>query len=122
MRHSKDKKFQNYKIKLGNFQKINIVVILICLLPIIVSIIYVFYFGVNVTFGDQWETVVIIDKITSGNFKFSDLLLPHNEHIIFFPHIFILLLGFITKFNNLVEMFIIIFLLVVSFLIFCLYF
>ena len=122
MRHSKDKKFQNYKTKLGNFQKINIVVILICLLPIIVSIIYVFYFGVNVTFGDQWETVVIIDKITSGNFKFYDLLLPHNEHIIFFPHIFILLLGFITKFNNLVEMFVVIFLLMISFLIFCLYF
>ncbi|NQT66645.1 MAG: hypothetical protein HQ569_03595 [Actinobacteria bacterium] len=111
-----------FDIKTNNFKKINFIVLIICLLPIIFSFIYVFYYGVNLVFYDQWNNVVVIDKIINGTFHFSDLLKPHNEHIIFFPNIFVLLIAFLTKYNTIVEMYIIIFLLIISFYIFYLYF
>ena len=83
---------------------------------------YVFYCGVNVIVSGEWEIVSIIKKILNGTIKLSDLFMPHNQHIIFFPRIFKILFAFLTKYNNIAEMYVILFLMMVSFSIFYLYF
>jgi len=96
--------------------------IIVLLFPILFSFAYVFKYGVNVVHWDQWETVVILEKIINGTFKISDLFLPHNEHIIFFPHLLVLLLAYITKYNNIFEMYVVLIILLACFLLFFLYF
>ena len=106
-----------------NFNKLKITFfILLCISPIVFAFIYVFKFGVNVVYYDQWETVVILKNIINGTFKLSDLFYPHNEHIIFFPHLLILLLAYVTKYNNVAEMYVIEIIFLFCLLIFFLYF
>ena len=104
------------------YHKLNVIVLLVCITPIILSFLYIFIYGVNVVFWDQWETVVIFDKIVNSTFNLTDLLIPHNEHIIFFPHIFIILIAFLVKYNNIVEMCVVLILLFSILLIIFFYF
>ena len=81
------------------------------------------FYGVNVAFFDQWDLVVVsLDKISNGTFNLSDIFTLYYEHILFFPHIFMILLSLLTRFNNIAEMFTILFLLIVSLSVFYLYF
>lgn len=107
-------------MKLNN--KRNIAILIISLIPVVLAYFYVLYFGVNVIVNDEWEIVATIDKIFSGNCSFNHLIQPHNEHIIFFPQIFMILLAILSKFNNLVESYTILFLLVTALFIYYLYF
>ena len=66
-----------------NFNKLKIIFfILLCLSPIVFAFIYVFKFGVNVVYCDQWETVVILKNIINGTFKLSDLFFKTTLMII----------------------------------------
>ena len=109
-------------IKLRELKKRNILFIAIYFLPIILSFVFVLYYGVNVIVNDEWEIVVNIDKIIKGTCDFSHLARPHNEHIIFFPQIFMILLAFLTRYNNMAEMCSVLFLLMISLFVFYQYF
>jgi len=103
-------------------KKRDILAIAIYFIPIILSFAFVLYYGVNVIVNDEWEIVVTVDKIINGTCSFSHLTRPHNEHIIFFPQLFMLLLVFLTKFNNIAEMCSVLFLLMISLFVFYQYF
>ncbi len=84
------------------------------LLPVALSLLYVYSFGVSVVYADQWAEVDLFSKLASGNLTTSDLFKPHNEHRIFFPRIVMLSLGTMTELNNLAEMYFTQFLLLVT--------
>jgi hypothetical protein len=84
---------------------INIIASLLILLPAALAFLYVREFGVNVPYWDDWRVVPLLDKLATGTLKMSDLWPQHNEHRIFFPLIAQLLLGSLTKFNTVAEMY-----------------
>jgi len=82
-----------------------VIVILVITLPVVLSFFFVKTYGVNVVFWDQWEIVPLFDKFFTGHLSFADLFARHNEHRIFFPRVVMLLLGVITHYNNVAEMY-----------------
>lgn len=83
---------------------------------------YIFLFGVNVVFWDEWDIVPLFQKLHGGTLGFSDLFLPHNEHRILFPKLVFLLVDTISRYNTVVEMFCIFAFLCGTFIIFFLAF
>ena len=77
---------------------------LLLALPPILGLIYIKFFGVNAVFWDQWELVPLIEKMYTGSLNLSDLFSQHNEHRIFFPRIIMLILAYMTHYNNIAEM------------------
>jgi hypothetical protein len=75
------------------------------LLPAALAFLYVRAFGVNVVHWDQWDVVPLFGELSSGTLGFSDLFAQHSEHRIFFPRIAMLLLGTVTKYNTVAEMY-----------------
>jgi hypothetical protein len=86
---------------------IRLVSYLLILLPAALALLYVRAFGVSVVFTDAWAMVSIFDKWSSGKLRFSDLFAQHLEHRMFFPKSIELLLGNITKYDNVAEMYLI---------------
>jgi hypothetical protein len=80
---------------------------LLILLPAVLALLYVRAFGVSVVYFDAWSVVRLFDKWSSGTFSLLDLMDQHNEHRMFFPKGFELLLGWITGYDNVVEMYVI---------------
>lgn len=105
-----------YKIK-------KIIIIFIILFPAIFSLMYIFMFGSNSIYWDQWYLVDFIGKIYNDeNLKFIDFFLPHFQHIIFFPRLLMLLLAFLTKYNIFAELLVIFVILLLIAIIFLYYF
>jgi hypothetical protein len=77
------------------------------LLPVALGFLYVHAFGVSVVFSDAWSMVRLFDKWSSGRLSLSDLFDQHNEHRMFFPEGVELLLGSITKYDNVAEMYLV---------------
>ena len=77
------------------------------LLPAVLALLYVRAFGVSVVHHDAWEMVPLFDKWSSGTLGVSDLYRQHNEHRMFFPKGVELLLGSVTNYDNITEMYLI---------------
>jgi hypothetical protein len=77
------------------------------LIPAALPYFYVRAFGVNVVFADAWDMVLVFRKFFSGRLGFADLYAQHNEHRMFFPKVAELLLGLLTRYNNVAEMYLI---------------
>lgn len=75
------------------------------LVPVVLAFVYVYRFGINVPFSDQWAEVPLFNKLSYGRLGLSDLFAQHNEHRIFFPRIVMLLLGTATAYNVVAEMY-----------------
>jgi hypothetical protein len=84
---------------------ISIIASLLIFLPPALGFLYVHQFGVNVPYWDQWWFVPLFEKLSTGTLGMSDLWFQNNEHRILFPRIVMLLLGDITKYNNVAEMY-----------------
>ncbi len=80
-------------------------VILLILSPAILEAIYIRSFGVNVVTWDQWDFVPFIERSFGNNLSICDLFGQHNEHRLFFPRIAMLILVYISSYNNLYEMY-----------------
>lgn len=97
-------------------------IILLMIFPALLCFAFIKIYGVNVVFWDQWELVPLFDKMYTGHLTFADLFAQHNEHRIFFPRIIMLLMGAITHYNNLAEMYFSWFLMcLISYVIFIVY-
>src|SRR5215210_5416917 len=72
---------------------------LLVLLPAVL-VVYVRAFGVSIVFGDAWAMEPLFDKWSSGTLRLSDLFNQHLEHRMFFPKGVQLLLGVVTRYNN----------------------
>lgn len=80
---------------------------LLVALPVAIGFSYVYLFGVNVVWRDEWHIVTLLHKLSSGRLTVLDLWEPHNEHRFFFPRVAILLLAVLTKWNTIAEMYLI---------------
>ena len=65
---------------------------------------YVWLFGVNVVFYDEWFVVLLIQRATTGRLSIADLFAQHNESRPFFPRLVMLALDTVTRFNTVAEM------------------
>jgi hypothetical protein len=74
------------------------------LFPILLIIWCVFKYGMNVPFMDQWTIVDLLKLASEGNLNLSHLSMQHNEHRIILPKLIFLALGFVSKWNTLLEM------------------
>ena len=86
---------------------IKLVSCFLILLPAVLGVLYVRAFGVSVVYYDAWSVVRLFEKWSSGMLGLSDLFDQHLEHRIFFPRVVELLLGGITGYDNVVEMYLI---------------
>lgn len=82
-----------------------VIIIALMVTPAVISLLFIRAYGVNVCFWDQWDFIPLLDKMFSGQLSFTDLYAQHNEHRIFFPRLIMLLLGLITHYNNVAEMY-----------------
>ena len=80
-------------------------VVLLVLSPAILEAIYIKIFGVNVLFWDQCKFVPYIEKLYTNNISFFDLFQQDNEHRPFFPRIIMLVLAYVSNYNNIYEMY-----------------
>lgn len=78
---------------------------LVVILPALLLLYYVGVFGVNVFRRDEWHMISLIQKAMLGTLSFSDLFAQCNEHRILFPRIAMLIIGRLTRWNNVAEMF-----------------
>src|SRR5215211_2075185 len=93
----------------GTFRRVVAVVSwLLILIPAALPYLYVRAFGVNVVFADAWDMVLVFRKFFSGRLTFADLYAQHNEHRMFFPKGAELLLGLLTRYNNVAEMYVVV--------------
>jgi hypothetical protein len=81
---------------------------LLILIPAALPYLCVRAFGVNVVFADAWDMVLVFHKFFSGRLTFADLYAQHNEHRMFFPKGAELLLGLLTRYNNVAEMYVVV--------------
>jgi len=77
------------------------------LAPAVAGFLYVRAFGVSVVFSDAWSMVRLFEGWHSGTLSVSELWAPHNEHRMLFPKGVELLLGLLTKYDNVAEMYLI---------------
>lgn len=103
------------------FKAYYIFLIFLVLLPIVFSFIFVYYNGVNVITVDEDYFTNLVYKAYKSQLGAQELLKPHNEHIIFFPAVFKIGLAFLTKYNTKVEMYFILFILLLCLLIIFIY-
>jgi hypothetical protein len=80
---------------------------LLVALPVAMGFLYVYLFGVNVVWNDEWEMVGKFHALSSGKLPILDLWAQHNEHRFVFPRVVILLLGTLTRWNTVAEMYLI---------------
>ena len=69
-------------------------------LPVAIYLLFIYHYGVNMLWLDQWYNVELI-----GHPSFSALWAQHSEHRIFFPNLIVLLLAHTTHLNIVFEEF-----------------
>ena len=75
--------------------------VVVLLFPPALGSLYVWLFGVNVVYGDEWRFAILFDEP-----NLARLWVQLNEHRIFVPKVVILSLGSLTKWNTVVEMYV----------------
>ncbi|MCX6006870.1 MAG: hypothetical protein NTZ34_06375 [Chloroflexi bacterium] len=81
------------------------IIVIVLALPAVIAFLFIARYGVNVVFGDQWDFVPLWDKFYSGTLSFNDLTIQINEHRALVYYVIMLMLGSITHWNNVAEMF-----------------
>ncbi|WP_157871836.1 hypothetical protein [Gloeothece verrucosa] len=76
---------------------------------------YVYRFGVNVPFYDDWALVYLFEQLHKGTTSFNDFFVQHNEHRIVFPKVIFAILAFASNWNIKLEMYFSVFLSVINF-------
>ena len=78
--------------------------LLLALLPPAFLAWFIYRFGVDVPFADQWDFVPLLDQLYSGRLTFEALISQHNEHRFLFPKMIMLALAYWSDWNVLWEM------------------
>ena len=84
-------------------RNVQILTILGFTIPIVVYLWYLRHYGLNVVYGDQWDTVSRIGLSYRGKLTLSSLWAQHNENRIFFPNLIALTLSRVAAFNVVLE-------------------
>ena len=81
---------------------------LLILLPILLGFYFVHAYGANMAWGDQWDGMLpLFEKWFAGTLNFGDFWAQHNEHRHFLPRMLMFVLGLLTKWNTVAEMYVI---------------
>jgi hypothetical protein len=92
--------------------------VLLAFLPMAIVGIYIFLFGLNIPFLDQWEVVSLLEKKQQGLLTLSDLFAQHNEHRPFFPRLIWIALSTFTHYNINIQLWMNLFLAISTFVFF----
>jgi hypothetical protein len=77
----------------------------ICLLILLSIFVYIYVFGVNIIFLDEWAFVPMLKKYQAEGLSWELLFKQHNEHRIFFPRLFYIETVPLTHMNSLPYMY-----------------
>ncbi len=89
----------------ANPKKLKYIALVLILAPVILGFAYVFLFGVNIPYYDEWVVVQLFEKYQTGELNFSDFYAQHNEHRILFPRVILLIIGILSRFDTVIEMY-----------------
>jgi hypothetical protein len=95
-----------------------IIILLLASLPILFIAIYIWRFGVNIPFMDQWDELYLWIHRQRGPLVMIDLLIQHNEHRPFLPRLIWLTLAAFTSYNVNAELWVNFFIALGTFLFF----
>lgn len=79
---------------------------MVAALPPVIVAGYIFLFGLNIPFWDQWDFSSQLFKIQETGVSFDQLISQHNEHRPFFPRIIWIGLARLTQYNVNAELWI----------------
>jgi hypothetical protein len=85
--------------------RLNRLLFVVALLPVLLIVAVINRYGVNVPFGDEWSNLTLLGKWDARQLSFADFFQEHNGHRIFFPRLFYLTLAWLTHGNMRAEMF-----------------
>ncbi|AKB35859.1 hypothetical protein MSSAC_1269 [Methanosarcina siciliae C2J] len=95
-----------------------ILIISLIVAPVIIGIFYIYKFGIDVPYWDQWDEVpIFLEKLSMSHLTIFDLIAQHNESRPFFPNIIMIALALISNYNVLFEMYFMYFVYCISFVI-----
>ncbi len=87
-------------------KRANVLLAWVCLVaPAAIAFNYIFRFGIDVPYWDQWEFVPLLGEVFEGRLPFRLLAAQANEHRILLPRVLMLLLAGLTRYNTLAEMY-----------------
>ena len=75
------------------------IIVLLSFLPILTVAAYIYFFGLNIPFWDQWANVSLLMKQQQGTLSFADLFAQHSEHRPLFPRLLWIVLAELTHYN-----------------------
>jgi hypothetical protein len=81
------------------------ILLLVAFFPASAVFLFVFRFGVNVVYWDQWRAVPVLARYINGTLKFSHLFENIVEQREFFGTIITIITAHITRYNTCVEMY-----------------
>lgn len=73
--------------------------------PAAFGFVYVWLYGVDVPYNDDWKMVPLFENLSSGTLSLADLFAQQNEHRVLFPRIAMLMLGAATAFDTVAVMY-----------------
>jgi len=97
------------------FYRINL---LLCLLFFILTLIYIYFYGVSIPCYDELAIMPYFEKLFDRSLTWADLFSQHNEHRIFFPRIAMISIGICSRYNCFAEMAFTVFLFFIIFSVF----
>lgn len=86
-----------------------------CIIPFLVLTNFVTSYGVNIPLLDAWALSPLFERVALANVSFQDFFAQHNEHRIVFPKLIFTALAFLTHWNVLCELYLSVFLIVLSY-------
>jgi hypothetical protein len=78
--------------------------VIIALAAPLLILYFVWNYGINVPFSDQWELIPLLEKLHDKTLTLADLWQQHNEHRIIFPKILMLFLAHFSNWNIFLEL------------------
>lgn len=73
-------------------------------LPSLLTLIFIIRFGVNVIVWDEIQFIPLVQAFFEGGPWLSNLVLPHNEHLVVFPGLVMVVNAVLTSWNVVWEM------------------
>jgi hypothetical protein len=81
---------------------------LLCLVPVCLGFYYVYTYGVNIGWDDQFGVIPpLFAKWYAGTLSSWDFWAQHNEHRLVVPHLLMVFLGLLSDWNTLAEMYLV---------------
>jgi hypothetical protein len=95
-----------YRRNLLQDRIVRILTVLGFAIPMVVYLWYLHHYGLNVVYGDQWDTVSLIGLSYKGKLTLTALWAQHNQNRIFFPNLIALALSRVAAFNVVTEQYV----------------